>query len=304
MENVYFIYDEFISQGDIKVIIAETGKLIKQYFQNKADQLLAVSKQAICEHSGLKGSHREDLVKIYLGEIMPKRFEIGQGMIYGPFNRSTETDIVIWDSYNFPNLKMNGHSMYFAESVQAAIEVKTNYNLETEEDVVYKTEALKSIVMQHRDTLDNKLFHIEQRIESIMKDTIYEGCLSSMQTITSCAIFINGGKNFNLEVLKKYDEIEIQWPDIVLFLAEGKITVKCIDENEKSKIRLYDAGKDALLLFTKYLIEVLSQQVVLVEGMLYFDGYIAKELEDIAYTEIEYCQYRPSRGFKHAVFSK
>jgi hypothetical protein len=52
------------------------------------------------------------------------------------------------------------------------------------------------------------------------------------------------------------------------------------------------------------LIEVLSQQVVLVEGTLYFDDYIEKELEDITYTEIEYFQFQPIRGFKHPVFSK
>lgn len=284
--------------------MSETGKLMKQYFQNKTDQLIAISKQAICEHSGLKGSHREDLIKIYLREIMPKRYEIGHGMIYGPFSRSKETDIVIWDSFNFPNLSMNGHSMYFAESVQAAIEIKTNYDAKTVEDVISKTIQLKSIVMPYRQTLDNRLFHIEQRIESMMNDVEYEGYLASMQTITSCAIFINGGERFNLDSLKKYDDLEVEWPDIVLFLNEGKITVKCMDENEQSKIRLYDAGKDTLLLFTKFLIEVLSQQVVLVEGMIYFDEYIAKELEDIDYTEKEYDQYRPNSGFKHPVFSK
>ncbi len=88
------------------MLIAEAGKLIKQYFKNKTIQLLAVSEQAICEHNGLKGSHREDLVKIYLNVFFSKRFEIGQGMVYGEFSRSNEADIVLWDSFNFPNLKI------------------------------------------------------------------------------------------------------------------------------------------------------------------------------------------------------
>lgn len=48
------------------MIPADTGKLIQQYFRSKTDQLLAVSKLAVCEHGGLKGNHREDLIKLSL----------------------------------------------------------------------------------------------------------------------------------------------------------------------------------------------------------------------------------------------
>lgn len=287
------------------MIVAQTGKLIKQYFENKADQLLAISNQAICEHNGLKGSHREDLVKIYLSEIIPKRFEIGQGMIYGQFSRSHEADIVLWDSFNFPNLKMNGHSMYFAESVNASIEVKSNYNKDTEIDVVNKTESLKSIFVQYRDTLDNKLYTLEKRMESLMSGRNYEGCLSVPQSIASCAIFINGGESFTVKNLEKYEDIDVQWPELTLFLKVGKLAVKGYDyEEDKNFIRLYNSGKDSLLLFTKYLLEILSDQVVLVEGALYFDDYIRAEIDNINYTDFKYESCLYSNGFKHAIFSE
>lgn len=290
--------------GEMFLIVAQTSKLIKQYFENKAEQLLATSRQAICEHNGLKGSHREDLIKIYLSEVIPKRFEIGHGMIYGQFSRSNETDIVLWDSYNFPNLKMNGHSMYFAESVNAAIEIKTNYTSETEADVSKKTESLKSVITQYRDTVNNRLFDIEQRIESLMMGSKYEGCLSISQSITSCAVFINGGANFTKEVLQKYEDIDTQWPDLTLFLKAGKVAVKCIDEKNRNLVRIYNSNKDSLLMFTKFLLEVLSKQVVLVEGTLYFDDYIESEIKDIEYDDFEYISYRYSDGFKHPIFSK
>lgn len=64
------------------MIMSENGKLIKQYFQNKTDKLIAISKQAICEHSVLKGSHREDLIKIYLIEVLSQQVVLVEGMIY------------------------------------------------------------------------------------------------------------------------------------------------------------------------------------------------------------------------------
>ena len=284
---------------------ANTGRLIKQYFENKTDQLLAVSNQAVCEHNGLKGSHREDLIKIYLSEIIPKRFEIGQGMVYGAFTRSNETDIVLWDSFNFPKLKMNGHSMYFAESVNAVIEVKTNYNSDAEKNVVVKSKTAKSVIRQHRHTINSRLFDIEARIESLYNSNEYEGCLSVSESIKTCAIFINGGENFETEQLKKFEDLFVEWPDVVLFLKAGKLTVKGYDEEKGVDfIRIYQSGKDSLLLFTKYLLEILSEQVVLVEGALYFDDYIIREIEEIPYKDFEYQSCRPYSGYKHAIFTK
>lgn len=46
------------------MFISNTCNLIRQYFKSKLAQLLALSEQAVCEHNGLKGSHREDLIKI------------------------------------------------------------------------------------------------------------------------------------------------------------------------------------------------------------------------------------------------
>ncbi|MGG0718216.1 DUF6602 domain-containing protein [Robertmurraya massiliosenegalensis] len=287
------------------MITTETSRLIKQYFKNKSIQLLAVSDQAICEHNGLKGSHREDLIKIYLNDIIPKRFEIGQGMVYGQFNRSNETDIVLWDSFNFPNLKMNGHSMFFAESVNAVIEVKTNYNSVSEQNVSEKSKTVKQVIRQHRNTINSRIFNIEQQIESLRNGVEYEGYLSLSESIKTCAIFINGGENFTEEQLTKYEDLYVEWPDIVLFLKAGKLTVKSYDyEKETDFVRIYQSGEDSLLLFTKYLLEILSEQVVLIEGNLYFDDYIRNEIEEIPYTDFEYQSCRPYSGYRHAIFTE
>lgn len=97
---------------------AKTQELVQQYFRAKRRQLLAMSEQAVVEHSGLRGSYREELQRIYLREILPGRFRVGHGMVYGLVQRSKEADIVIWDAANYPSLPLVDHALYFAESVR------------------------------------------------------------------------------------------------------------------------------------------------------------------------------------------
>ena len=103
---------------------SNTAALLQRYFRDKAKQLMAASSQTVVDHTYLRGSHRENVLKIYLEELLPKRFGIGKGMIYNIGSRSNEADIVIWDSQNYPQIQFLGHSLFFAESVKAVIEVK------------------------------------------------------------------------------------------------------------------------------------------------------------------------------------
>jgi len=133
----------------------------------------------------------------------------------------------------------------------------------------------------------------------------YEGALSLSESIKTCAIFINGGENFTEKQLNKYEDVYFEWPDLVLFLKAGKLTVKGYDYNkEKDFIRIYNSGEDTLLLFTKYLLEILSEQIVLVEGNLYFDDYIRNIIEEISYIDFEYNSCRPYSGYRRAIFTK
>lgn len=284
------------------MIQADTEGLIRQYFANKAKQILAVSEQAICEHSGLKGSHREEIIKIYLEDIVPERFDIGHGMIYSTFTRSHETDIVLWDANNFPRLKMNGHSLYFAESVSAAIEVKSQYNAEVEKDIVEKTQDLKTMIISTCCNLEDRMLNLECEVQSLFQDTQYEGCLSSPKSIKAGAIIIKGGESFSIENFPKYDDLDVQWPDITLFLEAGKVVVK-FQEESGNTIRVYESGEDSLLIFTQYLLDALSKQVVLTEGRFYFEDYIQNLINKIPYSDYDYPCTRPSEGFKKPFFS-
>jgi hypothetical protein len=95
---------------------------VAQYFRIKQRQLRESAQLAVCDHQGLAGSHREEFQRIYLREVLPHRFSVGRGMVYGIVHRSREADIVVWDDQNYPRLPMSDHSFFFAESVRAVIE--------------------------------------------------------------------------------------------------------------------------------------------------------------------------------------
>jgi hypothetical protein len=50
--------------------MATIQELMQQYFRNKARELVAVAQQAICEHPGLRGGHREDVLRVYLNSFI------------------------------------------------------------------------------------------------------------------------------------------------------------------------------------------------------------------------------------------
>ena len=120
--------------------------LVQQYFRVKARQLAAMAHLPVCEHSTLTGSHREELQRIFLQEILPRRFSVGRGMVYGPFHRSREADIVIWDSQNYPSLPMLDHSFFFAESVRIVLECKSQWKDEEFKDVLIKCRLVRNIL--------------------------------------------------------------------------------------------------------------------------------------------------------------
>src|SRR5438105_3579214 len=85
-----------------------TQEQVRKYFRVKAKQLAATADLSVCDHPGLIGSHREELQRVFLRELLPARFSVGRGMVYGAFgHRSKEADIVIWDSQNYPSLPIS-----------------------------------------------------------------------------------------------------------------------------------------------------------------------------------------------------
>jgi hypothetical protein len=286
----------------VKMIPCNSSQLIQQYFVNKSKQLLAASNLAICEHAGLQGSHREALIKIYLSEIIPNRFMIDRGMIYSPYTRTHEADIVLWDANNFPKLELYGHKFFFAESVQAVLEVKTRYSSSAIKDIIQKTLDIKEMIIPYTPKITDDIQNLVYKIYAIQSGVEYSGTLKSNKEIVSIAFLINGGSRFSIHSFEKYEDLELEWPDLTILLEAGIVIVKNIEE-DINYLRVYYAKEDALLLFTKYLLEILNDRIVTVEGEMFLNLYIRTVIESIQYEDYGFTKTRPGFGFVRPFFS-
>jgi hypothetical protein len=240
----------------------------------------------VCEHGGLIGGHREELHRIYLSEVLPQRFRVGRGMVYGPFHRSGEADIVIWDGANFPSLPMLDHRFYFAESVRLVIESKSTWSVREFDDVLAKAEAVRNIIATPEPGLPDQLLHLEMAISSLQTGTEHDGFIQIAHHVGTAAIFLRGGSSFNLGALTD-DQVasaDDRFPDLLLFLDHGTVVVK--DYGDPPVLVLFEAGEDCLALFTRYLLLRISERSVNVEPVLDMFRYLPFELQEIEPVEI------------------
>jgi hypothetical protein len=260
---------------------SETQDHVKQYFRVKARQLAAIADLPICEHSGLIGSHREELQRIYIREILPRRFEVGRGMVYGLTHHSKEVDIVIWDAQNYPSLPMLDHSFFFAESVRVVLESKSAWNQQELTDVLEKCQSVHEISTTAGLTLVDKLALVEQKVTAIQKGIEHEGILMNPYRIGTAAIFLTGGhtltSKFMTEDLIKL--VDRSWPDILLLLQPGRVIIKNYQPSVSDVfggegwLEFYDLGEDALLAFTTGLLAFVTERSVQIEDPLYLTQY-------------------------------
>ncbi len=93
-------------------------------------------------HRGVKGGEAENLVKMFLKQHLPKRFDVGSGFILDPFNNvSRQTDVIIYDAANCPVYRASDDAGIFPSvNVAAVVEVKSRL---TKDELV---DAFKNIM--------------------------------------------------------------------------------------------------------------------------------------------------------------
>lgn len=148
-----------------------TQDRVARWFRVRRRQLLDAADLPVCEHSGLAGGHREQFQRLYLAEVLPRRFNVGRGMVYGFMHRSHEADIVIWDGDNYPSLPMLDHQLFFAESVRAVLEAKTRFSTVEFDDVLRKSRAVRDIVVNPQSGLDDEITHFAYSCSPCSKET-------------------------------------------------------------------------------------------------------------------------------------
>jgi hypothetical protein len=277
---------------------------LQRYFRQKAVQLLAAGNEDVTDHSGLHGAHREAVIRNYLQPILPQRFTIDRGMVYGLMDRSRECDIVLWDAYNYPCLSMEGHKFFFAPSVRGVLEVKTRWEARERNDVLEKCHALHSLIGFSKPSLADDIAMLQLDVAGLKQGLTHSGILSLKPRIATGAIFLFGGGAFSLDTVVKEvgeDEIQDSWPDLLLLLEAGLVVIKEYDQESESMngqgyLRLFDAGQDALLVFTAMLLGLITDRSFQVEDPLYLVEYITNLLSSLPLTQKEFPVFGPLPG--------
>jgi hypothetical protein len=279
----------------------DTQDLVKQYFIEKSRQLAALADMSICQHSGLIGSHREQIYRLYLQEILPKKYAVGRGMIYGKSHKSKETDIVIWDSLNYPNLPMSDHSFFFVESVKAVIECKSKWSNKEFDNVTDKCKSIKSVVPQKSISVKDEIYRLNLEIDCLKNNKPFLEPLAPAYHIGTTAIFMQGGNNLaNKKELKRFLEEKINlkgkffifddFPDVMLLLKTGIVSIKYYPKEyglfTYGCLKFFKLRENSLLIFTEHLLKLLDERSINNEGDFYFSDYLNVPLEP--YFEISF----------------
>ena len=61
--------------ASLNLLFGMNDKDIRSYFRAKAKQISALAELRVSGHPGLIGGHREQLSRIYLREVLPRRYD-------------------------------------------------------------------------------------------------------------------------------------------------------------------------------------------------------------------------------------
>lgn len=208
-------------------------------FEKKTNQL---------EHLGDRGVARENILKDFLDQYLPKKYAISKGEIVdSEGNRSKQCDLIIYDHLSCPILYVSKDSQIFpAESVYAVIQVKSVLNTHEVESSINNIKSVKmlnrengpiaGIVFGYKtDTKTNPMVKLSERIRKINASD------SANQYVDLWTVLNNGL--------------------ICLIGEEEKVTAN--QERERIMLTYLELGDPPVLLwFYTYLLELLNEQKI------------------------------------------
>lgn len=100
-----------------KTIFEQAARKLRQEFE----ELSTVP------HNALKGQEAEKLIRTFLNNHLPKRFQVGAGFIIDRLDTvSKQTDVVVYDAFNCPVYRASDDAAIFpSDNVAAVVEVKS-----------------------------------------------------------------------------------------------------------------------------------------------------------------------------------
>lgn len=164
-------------------------------------------------HHGEAGSEIETVVRRFLKDRLPKRFDAEKGFVVGLDGKiSQQMDVIIYDALNCPVYRRGeGTHVIPRDNVAAVLEVKSNLNKKELEDAAKKIASAKKLKHSPISGLD------EPTNRQNIATTELLGCVFAFNSTTSLQTLSDNLKELN----QKYDSRE--WIDFVLVLDKGII---------------------------------------------------------------------------------
>jgi hypothetical protein len=130
-------------------IFAKAAKKLRQDFR----ELSTVP------HNALKGHEAERLVRRFLAEHLPKRFDVGSGLIIDHENSlSKQSDVIIYDAYNCPVYRASDNAAIIpSDNVAAVVQVKSRLDKARLSDAFENIASVKSLAKSEMPDLHGRI---------------------------------------------------------------------------------------------------------------------------------------------------
>jgi hypothetical protein len=188
----------------LKDVLEAAGKQLRADFQEIKESN---------PHAAEGGAEAEAILKRFLKERLPRRFDVESGIVIGATGKvSKQTDLIIFDALNSPVYR-RGSRVYILprDNVAAVIEVKSKLNKEELHDAAKKIASVKEIKAAPITNVDQPVTFSDL----IMTSTL--GCVFAFDTYTSLQTLASNLKEINAQHDSR------SWIDLVVVLDHGFI---------------------------------------------------------------------------------
>jgi hypothetical protein len=193
------------SRLNLGEVIASAGRQLREDFRE-----LQVSNP----HFGERGSEAEDILKKFLKGRLPRRFDVGSGLVIGADGTvSRQSDVIVYDAMNSPVYRTGTRLQILPrDNVAAVIEVKSKLNKDELRDAAEKIAAVKKIKATPICGVDQPVTFSEIITTSIL------GCVFAFDSYTSMETLAE-----NLDEINASQDDPDCWIDLVIVLDKGSI---------------------------------------------------------------------------------
>lgn len=206
--------------------MGEKKILLKDLIQSASQQLRQdfIEIQKNNPHAAEGGAETEIILKTFLKERLPRRFDVETGFIVGSDGSvSKQCDLIIYDAVNCPIYRKGPKTYIFPkDNVAAVIEVKSKINKDELNDAARKIESVKKIKPTPITNIDQPVTFSDM----IMTNTL--GCVFAFDSYTTLKTLAENLTEINSKCESQY------WIDLVAILDKGVIgyTMQALfDEN-------------------------------------------------------------------------